>query len=486
MSSSKSSQAPKPIDLMELWGRFVRIFKRMWLLVLVLGLLGGGLFYVRAKRAFVPMYKAEALFSVSSGYDADDIFASNYYDNAAAKQLAEAFPYMLSTDLMQELMKQDLGKSYINGVITPTALASTNLFSLKVQSNSPDDAYQILWAAINVFPQVAVYMVDYPQVVILDEPEMPRSPYNSFDGRQDAGKGAMLGLCAGVLLVFLAALSTSSVYSAQQLKELVNLPILAVLPSVQNKKRRSGKAQFVMEESNPEIRETVRSLNMKVQKALGQEENKVILVTSTLKGEGKTTIASNLAMSLAKDGFRVALIDGDLRSQGVAQRFALQPGQYGLLDCMSNSRLSVLECLNQVPESSLWILSGASNVKRNYSIDPKGMRRVLDSLREQFDYIVMDTSPCALVAETTLLCHYAGAVLFVVRPDCASRYQIMDTINELYDRGVNVAGMVFNGAQLHHSSYGYGYKYGYGYGYKYGYGYGYGYGYSNKKRRHKK
>lgn len=486
MSSAKTSQSPQPIDLMDLWNRFVRVFKHLWLLVLIMGLAGAAVLFFWAQRGFVPMYESKALFSVNSGYDADDLFSASYYDNAAAKQFAEAFPYMLSTDLMQDLMKQDLGRNYINGTVTPTALAETNLFSLSVRSNSAEDAYEILWAAINVFPQVAVYMVDYPQVVILEEPEMPQRPYNAFDGRNSALKGGLAGTVAGLAFVMLIALSSSPVYSVQQLKQLVNLPILAVLPAVQSKKRRSGKTKFIMEATNPEIRETVRGLNMKIQKAVSQQDNKVVVVTSTLKGEGKTTIASNLALSLARDGFRVALVDGDLRSQGVAARFGLQPGGHGLLECMSDSQIPVLESMVQVPDTSLWVLSGASNLQRNYSIDPKGMRRVMDLLRDRFDYVIMDTSPCALVAETTLLCHYAGAVLFVVRPDYAGKYQIVDTINELYDRGVNVAGLVYNGANLQHSNYGYGYKYGYGYGYKYGYGYGYGYGYSNKKRKHRK
>lgn len=483
MASEKTNQGPIPIDLIDLWKRFLRIFKHLWILVTVLGIIGGAVFFLRAKNSFVPMYQAKALFSVNSGFDSDDIFTASYYDNAAAKQLAEAFPYMLSTDLMKDLMKQDLGKSYINGTIIPSALANTNLFSLSVQSNSAEDAYRILWSAIDVFPQVAIYMVDYPQVIILEEPQLPQNPYNHFDGTNPAIKGAAIGACAGLVLLMFFALSTSSVYSVQQLKELVNLPIFAAIPSIQGKKRRTAQNQFIMEDTNPEIRETVRGLNLKVQKSLSGVENRVIVVTSTLKGEGKTTIATNLAVSLAKDGFRVALVDADIRSQGVAKRFSLEESGYGLLECMTDPRINALQELKQVPDLNLWVLSGSSNLQRNYSIEAKGMRRVLDSLRGNFDYVILDSSPCALVAETALICHYAGAVLFVVRPDFASRSQILDTINELYDRGVNVAGLVYNGAHLSNDDYGYGYKYGYGYGYKYGYGYGY--GYSNRKRKHK-
>lgn len=478
MPEKQNDQQPEAIDLMNLLGRFWKVLLRLWPGVLILALLLGGVQYYRARRAYVPMYESKAVFTVSSGYSAGDIFTSTYYDNAAAEQLAEAFPYMLSTSMMRELMMQQLGTSYINGTITATNVESTNMFTLSVRSRSPQDAQKILWAVIDCYPQVAVFMVENPQVIIRQEPTLPTAPYNSFSGRGSFAKGAVVGGAAGLALLFVIAFLAKTVSNVDQLKKLVNLPVLAVFPQIRQKKRRSEANTHIMVTRNDALREPLHGLNLKVEKLL-ETDKKVILVTSTLGGEGKTTVAANLALSLATGGKRVALIDADLRSQSVAERFGGKESPVALLGCLKKQG-NALENLVATENENLWYLSGASARDLHYAIDQRAMRSVLSELKEQFDYVVMDTAPCAMVSDTALLCHFADCVLYVVKPDCARQSQILDAINELYGRDVPVAGFIFNNVPVNHSHYGYGYKYGYGYGY--GYKYGYGYGKKNKHR----
>ncbi len=472
MSEKKEKEQLEPIDLMDLLHHFLKALRRLWILVLVLGLACSLLFFIRAKRNFRPQYEAKALFSVGSGYGSSDIFNSSYYDNIAAQQLAEAFPYMLSTDLMRDMMKQQLGVSYINGTITANAVASTNMFTLTVRSSSPEDAYDILWAVIDCYPQAAVYMVDDPQVIIQQEPAMPTSPCNTFSWKVPALKGLIMGLAAGLAITFIVSLMSKTVGTVEQLKALINLPILTVLPQVQLKKRRSEKEQFVMLSTSPELEEPLQGLVLKLHKALDPQGGKIILVTSTLSGEGKTTVATNLALSLVGSGKRVVLVDADLRSQSIAARLSGTPSKHGLIDCLKSPKLSVMDNLVEVPNTTLCYLSGNSASNLRYSIEPKPTRRILTALASEFDYVVMDTAPCAMVADTLLLCSYADCVLYVVKPNHARQAQIFDTINELYDRDVPVAGLVFNNVPISRGQYGYGYKYAYGYRYKYAYGYG--------------
>ena len=173
MSEMTQKDEIQKIDLLDLMGRFSKYLQRYWIVAALLAALFAGIFLIRAERSFTPMYQSRAMFSVSSGYSADDIFSSTYYDNAAAQQLAAAFPYMISTQVMQDLMMEQLGTNYINGTITPAAVANSNMFTLTVQSTSAEDALDILKAAIDVFPQVAVYVVDNPQLIIREERDEP-------------------------------------------------------------------------------------------------------------------------------------------------------------------------------------------------------------------------------------------------------------------------------------------------------------------------
>ena len=139
-NENEKSTAPKPIDLTDLIDRFVRVFKRFWFVILLFAAVIGAVFSIMTVRSFTPMYESQALFSVNSGYTADDIFTASYYDNEAAQQLAAAFPNMLKTDIMRELIMENIGKSSINGSISPSAVADTNMFTLTVRSSSPEDA----------------------------------------------------------------------------------------------------------------------------------------------------------------------------------------------------------------------------------------------------------------------------------------------------------------------------------------------------------
>lgn len=448
----------KPIDLFHVLRQFVRALKRFWLPAVLLAAILAGVSFFRDYRSYRPMYEARAQFTVSSGYGADDIFASTYYDNAAAEALAQAFPHLLRTELMQDLMRQQLGTAYINGTVTSQAVANTNLFTLTVRSSSAEDAYNVLCAAIDCWPQVAVYMVDNPQVIIRRAPTMPTEPCNGFSWKRSVLKGGALGVGVGLALLLVLAMYTRTVSSVDQLKELVNLPVLGVVPRVRRKKRRNDRGLIP---GAPALREPFRGLKLKVDKLEGSKQ--VLLVTSTVNGEGKTTVAANLALALAADGSRVVLVDGDLRSQSVAERFGKAPGRRGLMECMKDPGLSVTECLTAVNDN-LSLLSGSSATDLRYNVDAKAMRRILAELREKFDYVVMDTAPCAMVPDTALQCNFADRVLYVVKPDCASRNQIYDTVSDLYDRSAPLTGTVLNDVPAGQS------HYGYRYGYKYGYG----------------
>lgn len=457
--------------LWELAERYLRQLRRLWALVLALTVLCGGVLAVRARGNFTPMYEAKARFSVSSSYDGDDVFSAAYYDSAAARQLASAFPYLLSMDLMRELMLQELDKPYINGSITPYSVVDTNMFVLTVRSSDPQDAYDILNAAIACFPKVAVYMVDNPRVDVLEEIPVPQVPVNRFSWREELLDGAGKGLALGLALVALAAALTKNVTSIRQLKNTANVPVLATFPQLTAKKRRRQTETMVTAESDAGFAEALRGLSLKVRKELDSRSDRVIVVTSTISGEGKTTTAVNLARTLSEDGSRVVLVDADLRNQSIGRIFGEKSGK-GLLDCLKSSELDVCGCLRQMPGSDVMYLSGSSAPDWKYAVDQKQMRRVLKQLRERFDYVVLDTSPCAMVADTALLCRFGGSVLYVVRSDWARESQVIDSVSALHEREVTLSGFVYNGAPR--KKHGYGYGYGYGYGGRYGYGYGYG------------
>ena len=468
------------IDISELLSRFFRELKKLWIPAIIVTAAFAVLFALRAKMNYTPMYQSRAMFTVSSGYSSDDILSySYYYDNEAAKQLAAAFPYMLGTDVMNELVKNELGVSYINGSIRAEAVADTNLFTLTVTSSDPQDAYDILEAVIASYPRVALYMVDYSQVIMKSEPTVPTAPYNSFSWKGSAVKGGILGLGLSCLAALVLAMMRKTIFSAADLKASANVPILASVARTSAKKRRSGKGIISLTHAgiDPDFVEAMRGLRIKLLRAMTEPGAQVILVTSTLPGEGKTTISANLALSLASSGLRTVLIDTDLRKQDTKAAVGVNDTRPGLPEYMTDSNIKVASMLSPVPGSSLEVICSTA-AKRRPPMNAHKLEQLIERLRPDYDYIVLDTPPCGIISDAKFICRCADAIVYVVRHDYASRNQIVDSMQELADQKAKLTGCVLNDtpAVSHSKRYGYG-QYGYG---KYGYGktgykkYGYG------------
>ena len=472
-------KVPDKLDLMNILIRFKNAFLLLWPLMLVLMIAFGGWSVYRAKAAFVPMYQSKAIFTVEAGSAAEDIFGTSaYMDQYAAQEMAKNFPLLLKTAVMNDLVVERLHRG-INGTANVSSVSNSNLLVLTVNSSKPQDAYDYLNAIIECYPQVAVYMFDNPQIKIVQAPTMPSTPYNTLSVVSPAIKGTLVGLVVSMGLMLLLALASRTIQTADELKNTVNIPILVALPKVTLKKRRKASNTVITAESNANMSESLRGLRMKVKKQLDDAGKKTALVTSTLAGEGKTTVAVNLAQSLVKDGHKVVVLDADFRRQSVAQFLGEKSSGEGLLDCLKDEKKSIKKCIRSTTDG-LCFVSGKSTDKRQYTIEHRAMRRVLDELSTEFDYIVIDTPPSEVVSDATALCRYADCVLYVIRQDYAKRSQVLNAVTALHQKDVEITGCVFNGVPQYQRQYGYGYRSTYGYGYDYGYrkySYGNKYGY---------
>ena len=337
MDEQKTKQhmeEPEPIDLTALLWEFLRIFTRMFWVPLVLAVLAGGLLWLRSWRSYTPMYRSEATFTVqllSNQYDITGV--DSYYDKAAAEQLANTFPYLLSSDLMQQLLQRELGVTWLNGSITAQSVENTNLFSVQVTSTSAQDACDILNGVIAVYPQVANYVVGSTELTVLVPPAVASQPYNAFQPTRTIIKGAVLGFGVGVVFLLVLAMASKTIRTREDMKKWMNVPCLGTLPTV-SFKRRTGKTggtvTILNDRTGSAFQESIRSLRIRFLREAERQESKVFLVSSTVPGEGKTTVAVNLALTLGQNGARVILVDMDLRKPSVKKALGLTAPSKGV------------------------------------------------------------------------------------------------------------------------------------------------------------
>lgn len=446
--------------------------------------IGAGVFmYYRTNRSYSPVYSSSVVFSVHASYatTTDIISHSAWLDSNAAQMLSQTFPYIISSENTRMLLQLELGHP-VNGSITAVATADAGLFTMTATSSVPQDAFDLMRAAITVYPQAASNVLGDTQIYIINEPlSPPTMPDNLNNAFSSAIKIAVPVFLLGVAAIFLLSLTRKTVHSAEDLRKLVSMKCLAYVPSVKMKKH-SNASNLTLTITNPRVistfNESIRNLRIKVQKILSDKHQQILLVTSTLPNEGKTTVATNLALSLAQEGKKVILIDGDLRKQSLKETIGVTDPSDGLPDLLSGTSDNFR--LLTVPNSTLLLLSGDQTVDQPQPlIDTPRMKQILDLLRERMDYIIIDSPPAGILSDAATLAKYADATLYIVRQDMASTLQIATSIQTLSTSEINLIGCVLNQTQAGTTRYGYGSKYNAGYGYSYGYKYSnnsYGYG----------
>lgn len=270
-----------------------------------------------AKRAYRPMYRAAASFTVATGSGESGGFSYGfYYNTATASQLARTFPYILESELLTDSIKQALGTDSITASLSASAVEDSNLFTLTATGANAESTLNVLNAAIDCYPEAARYVLGDIKLHMLSAPSLPTTPYNIFDGKRAALTGAAYGLLFGAGLILLYGCTRRTVRREEEIASKLHLLCLGTLPKVVFKKRSKSRHE-TLTLTNPHVpehyREAARGLAMRLERRMAASGDKVLLFCGTLPGEGVRTTAMTAAHVLGEMGKSVVLIDLDLK-----------------------------------------------------------------------------------------------------------------------------------------------------------------------------
>lgn len=306
------------IDIMTMLTDFWRVFRKMWKHMVLLGIIGAVFCYLRGSMSYQPSYTASATFTINIRQEQPDgtTLNSGFFDNATAEQMAKTFPHILTSGVLQRKVAKDLGVAGMPGFLTASVMEDTNLLTIAVHDLDAERAYKTLQAVVKNYPQISEVIVGKINMEMLDETGIPALPDNPKNLKSITIKGGLAGILLGLLWMGVVMISRKTVRREEDCLKLINQKCLGSVPRVRFKER-SRKIEHhlnIMEENiDQEFAETFRIIRNRVQRSTRENQLKSILVTSTLAGEGKSTIAVNLALSLMQEGKRVALVDCDLR-----------------------------------------------------------------------------------------------------------------------------------------------------------------------------
>jgi len=290
-----------------------------------------------------------------------------------------------------------------------------------------------------------------------------------------------VSLFVGLVLVYFKEMLDSTVKSRDDVTWKLHTQLLGVLPLLRNRQKVSDNLSIeFLNQGSSGFSESIRTIRTGVVLSALDNPHKILVITSSIPSEGKTTLSSNLAASFGQLG-KTLLIDADMRRPSIAKNFGIPLSSPGLSNLVAQSA-EPKACIHRVESASIDVIP-AGMVPPNplELLSSKRFAAVLAGLEKHYDRIIIDTAPCQVVSDAFILATYASSVIYVVKADSTNIKAVKAGISRMREMKAPITGIVLNQVDVEKNS-----KDGYGYGHYYG-GYydSYGYSYSSADKKDK-
>ena len=444
--------------------------RRYWVWMLVIVSVCSSIAWFSVNWSYTPTYTASTTFIVNTNTAYS--YNQEYYNKATANQLSKTFPYIISNSALQRMIEEDLGVNSIPGTIKAEAMEGTNLITISATAYSAQTAYDILQSVLDTYPKVARPVIGDTNMNVVEETGIPTSANQAMNNSGVARRGFAIGVLICMVWTALYVMGRKTIRKEEEMKTMLNIRCLASVPKVQFKKTRSVKKNQILLDNTRvsySFTESYRTIRTRVERVINEAGSKVFLVSSASPGEGKTTVAANLALSLAQKGKKVVLIDLDLRNPSILRAFGKKEKRYGISEVLQG-KVPLNEVIEPYSDTTLKIIPGGKPVQLTAKLlNSPALELIFKVLKNQADCIIIDTPPSGLLSDAAQIARFADEGIFVVRQDFSSIDRIKEGIEMLTDTDLHIAGCILNYAEtgiMGYGSYGYG-RYGkYG---KYGY-----------------
>ena len=293
--------------------------------------------------------------------------------------------------------------------------------------------------------------------------EEPFKPQKAKVLAMAMGVGVMLGAGAALLRQML----DQRLKSVDEVSAMLGLPVLGVIPVMSRREDRSARGQITCLQSQSHAAEAYRTVRTAVFFGLPKTEAKTVLITSAAPGEGKSTMASNLAIAMAQAGQRVVVIDADFRKPMQNTIFQLNHEDLGLSSVLAEC-VSLEDAVQKTSIENLDVLTCGPHVSNpSELLNSKGFAEVLGRLAKRYDWILLDSPPVGPVTDAQILAGICHVTILVLNMERSRRKAVFHAYESLRAVNARVIGVVLN--QAHRGGRKYGYYGGYrGYGDYYG------------------
>lgn len=446
-------------------GGYFDVVRRRWLSIVAITLA-----FVAATAVYTlsaaKTYTASAQSFVALTGEAND--SSNALTGAqfAAQRVKSYTQIVSSPDVLQPVIAElelPYTEVQLAGKVSASNPPLTVLIDVTVTDPSPQQAAAIA-NAVSVQLGRTIEELETPNAqtvapvkVTLTEPASPPASPSAPQTRLNLVLGLFLGLAVGVGWAFLRNTLDITIKSPKELDELFAAPSLGAVLFDANAKTQvlsALDATAIQSEGYRTIRANLQYVNV-------DDPIHAFVVTSPAPGDGKTTVACNLAIAVAQAGRRVCLIEADLRRPRISEYMQLN-AQQGLTEVLSG-QIPLEGALQDWGQGMLKVLPpGAIPPNPSELLGSHQMAQVITNLKREFDVVILDTPPLLAVSDAAVLASQADGAIVVVRHGKSSKDAVRNAVASLEQINAKILGTVLNAVPAKRGGYGYGYGYGYG------------------------
>ncbi len=448
--NNRETSELEKIDLIEIVRDLLKNLKHAILIMVILFAMVFGYTYYKSMNSFYEVYEAKITISVSNAN------GDTSADTATASQLGSVFPYILSSTLLQDTISAQLGRPVSMGSVTVNNISGTPLLDVSVSAGSKEAAEEMLTAVLENYPEVARYVVGRTSYTIVNPMITKQTVTKISTLHYSLRRAISVSFMAGILISLFISLTYRTIKKSSDLRAVSNVHYLGTLPIYHKKRRKKSQSAGInILESNVQqsYLESMRQIRTRLLRRVHNQKNQVIMVTSSIAGEGKSTVSSNLAISLAQNGNSVLVIDCDVRNpsvQGVLNIKGEYPGIVSVIEGKTPLTNAIFQYGTE--DTKIDILLGANKASGKIEVLGKPeMKAIVEQLKQEYDYIILDTAPAGLLADALLMSTYVDAAVYVVMCDYASRAEVVEGMKELQESGITIAGCVLNAGKSHSS-----------------------------------
>lgn len=415
-----------------------------WWVILLAAIIGVSVCQIGFSTRFKNRYTSTMTVAVNiSGYNTSTTSLSL----SRTIEIATAFQNVLSSEAMSRIIEDNLGEK-MSGTLKVAQKENTNLIDISVTDVSPDKAYYTLKAAYENYPKLTDASFSNITISVISNPNMPKSVSNTSQKIAYSLFAAVLSACVCVLSIVVISYFRDTVKNIDDVEEMLEGRLFGIIYHVNKRKSRIRRKNDGLLLTNPlidaEFSGAFTEMALKLQNYAVAKDSKVFMMTSIAENEGKTTTCVNMAMALAQLGKKVVIVDADLKLPAVHKFFESdnfssenELGKYilgetdyeSLLKYDRRAKVTVV-CNRRKYRNSADILSTPE------------FKNLLAKLRENFDFVIIDTPPGGIAVDAEIITELSDGVLFVIRQDCAKVEAINDyLIENVKDK---LTGCIFN------------------------------------------